>query len=355
MKAGLPIQVIHFLLVIYFLVFLTGCEKFTKKESENLAPFAEQTIDLIGTLEFSLTDSEIIYLRNIDSYIDKKDPYGRYIALENQIGNMLAALITYSLQIVSISEQNVADNNKANQIADVVVALIDLIRKDEVEPNKNRNDDALNDIITRVRQQENYLDALRLLRPLINEFSAHAGRVLNNLDGEKQKVSLLIDSAIDKKYASAIELYDEIRKTKDDMFRTLVALSRYSITREPVYIEEMRSYGMFSVHTATKNKSSLSNDEIAKLHRAITEELEYVNINYSQLLPDITEYNQHHKELLNLVESKEDAIREARLTFIIWARAYQKMASGKTDPAEWFDITDTGKLLIGATKATTGI
>jgi len=258
-----------------------------------------------------------------------KDPYSRYFALEDQVGNMLAALITYSLQIVSISEQNVSDNNKANQIADVVVALIDLIRKDEVEPNKNRNDEALNKIIVQVMQQENYLNALRLLMPLINEFSAHAGRVLNELDREKQKVSLLIDSAIDKKYASAIELYDEIRKTKDDMFRTLVALSRYSIARDPIYLEEMRSYGMISVLTATKSKSSLSNAEIAKLHKAVTEELKYVNINYSQLLPDITEYKQHHKELLQLVESKEDAIREARLIFIVWARANIKWQTAK--------------------------
>jgi len=45
-----------------------------------------------------------------------------------------------------------------------------------------------------------------------------------------------------------------------------------------------------------------------------------------------------------------DAIREARLTFVVWSRAYQKMASGKTEPAEWFDISDTGKLLFGVAK-----
>ena len=38
----------------------------------------------------------------------------------------------------------------------------------------------------------------------------------------------------------------------------------------------------------------------------------------------------------------------ANLTFIVWSRAYQKMALGKTNPAEWFDISETGGLLMGA-------
>ena len=334
---------------------LLGCEKFVKGESENLAPFAEQTIDLIGTLEFSLTDSEVLYLRNIHEYIDIEEPYARYFALERQVGNMLVALVTYSIQIVTISEQDISENKKANLIADVVVALIELIREDEVVVNPNRDDETINEIIAQVRQQEEYLQALRMLMPLINEFSAHAGRVLNELDKEKQKAALLVDAAIDKKYANAIALYDEMRAAKDDMFLTLVNLSRYSVTRDPVYLDKMKSYGMFSVLAATENKKSLNTSELAQLHQAITAELSLVNENYKQLMPDVQEYQHHHKELLELIESKEDAIREARLTFLVWARAYQRMASGKEDPAEWFDISDTGKLLFGAAKKAAGI
>lgn len=351
MKNGRTVEIILFFLIINFFVVLAGCAKFTKSESENLAPFAEQTINLIGTLEFSLTDSEIIYLRDIHNYINMDEPYERYLKLETQVGNMLIALITYSLQIVSISEQNISDNRKANQIADVVLALNELIKKDEVLFNENRDEDKINEIIAQVRQQQDYLQALRLLLPLINEFSAHAGRVLDELDREKQKVSLLIDEAVDRKYASVIELHKEMRKVKDDMFRTLINLSRYSVTRDPFYLDKMKSYGMFSVLKAAGNKKSLSNAVLEQLHKDVTTEMRLVNENYEQLLPDIREYQKYHKELLVLTESKEDAIREARLIFLIWARAYHKMASGKTDPAEWFDIMDTGKLLIGAAKA----
>ncbi len=355
MKAGYFHQVMRFLLAASLLVFLTGCEKFVKQESENLAPFSKQTIDLVGTIEYSLTDSQVIYLREIHDYIDAEDPYDRYFALENQVGNMLVGLVAYSLQIVAISEQNITDNEKSNLIADVVLELAELVRKDEVVVNTNRNDERNREIIAQVRQSEEYLAALRLLLPLINEFSAHAGRVLDELEREKQKLALLIDAAIDKKYASALALKQELRMVKDDMYRTLISLSQYSLTRDSVNLEKMKSYGFFSVVAATENKKSLNTKELAQLHKNITAELRLLNENYELLMHDIGEYQYAHKELLELVEYKEDAIREARLTFIVWSRAYQKMASGKTDPAEWFDISDTGALIFGAAKKAAGI
>ncbi|UCB54679.1 MAG: hypothetical protein JSW45_12200 [Thiotrichales bacterium] len=351
----MKIRFAHLLLALSLTVLLAGCDKFVKQESENLAPFAEQTLDLIGSIEYSLDDADYLYLRDIEGYIDAEDPFGRYLKLENQAGNMLIAVVAYSMQIVSISEQNVTDNEKANRLADVILELVDLVREDEVVVNPNRDDENTKAVIARVRQSQDYLEALRLLLPLINEFSAHAGRVLDQLLIEKNKVALLTDAAIDKKYGAVKELHHEMRTAKDDMFRTLINLSQYSVTRDPAYLEKMKSYGMFSVMAATENRKSLSTSELAQLHKAITEELRLVNENYEQMKPDVEEYLQSHRELRKIVESKEDAISEARLTFVVWSRAYQKMASGKEDPAEWFDVSDSGKLLFGVAKKAAGI
>lgn len=343
------------LFIILLPVVLLGCEKFVKQESENLAPFAQQTIDLIGTLEYSLSDLHVLYLRSITEYIDEEDPYARYLAMENQVGNMLAAVVTYSLQIVAISEQNISENKKANKLADVVVALVDMIEKDQVIPNENIDAGMVEDAVAQVRQSEEYLEALRLMLPLINEFSAHAGRVLDELRNEKQRLAITIEEAIDRKYGSAMAMQKELRLFKDDMYQTLINLSQYSVTRDPVYFEKMKSYGMFPVVFATKNKKSLNAQEMYKLHKDLTDNLRVANENYEQLLPDVTAYHEHHRELAALLRFKEDAIREARQTFVVWSRAYQKMAGGKTDPAEWFDISESGQLLFGLAKKAAGI
>jgi flagellar biosynthesis chaperone FliJ len=342
--------IIRGLVAALFLVVLVGCDKFVKHESEHLAPFAQQTIDLIGTLEYSLSENRILYLYDIHEYTDVDDPYNRYLALENQVGNMLAAVVTYSLQIVVISEQDTSENQKANQLADVIVALIEMVQQDQVLANENIDADMIDDAVARVRQSDDYLEALRLLMPLVNEFTAHAGRVLDELGNEKRQLVFLLEQAIDKKYGAAIDLHREIRLVKDDMYRSLVNLSQYSVTRDPKYFEKMKSYGSFSVTVATENKKSLTSDQIAQLHQAITSELSLVSENYRQLLPDVEDYYDHRRELARVVEFKDDAIREARQTFVVWSRAYQKMASGKVDPAEWFDLSETGKLLFGAAR-----
>lgn len=297
----------------------------------------------------------MLYLRDIDDYIDVEGPFGRYLALENQVTNMLVALVAYSLQIVAISEQNITDNERANLIADVILQLVELVRKDEVVVNPNRDDEKNEEIIAQVRQSEDYLEALRLMLPLINEFNAHAGRVLDELLKEKQKAALLVEEAIDKKFGTVLALNHEMRMAKDDMFNTLIYLSKYGVTRDRAYLDKMKSYGMFSVMAATKNKKSLSTRQLEQLHKDITAELRVVNENYQQLMPDVEEYHNHRRELAQVVEYKDDAIREARLTFVVWSRAYQKMASGKIDPADWFDVSDTGKLLFGAAKRAAGI
>jgi uncharacterized membrane protein YkgB len=355
MKYALNIDRHKLLTGVACILLLCGCEKFVKGESENLAPFAKQTVSLIGSLEYGLNDSEIIYLRSIHNYIEDEDAYKRYLALENQVGNMLIALVAYSMQIVTISELNTTDNTKANRLADVVIELKDLVTKDQVIKNENVVEADTEKVITSVRKTEDYLEALRILLPLINEFSSHAGLVLDELRLEKRKVAGLIDDAIEKKYKSAVRFHRELRLVKDDIYETLYNLSQYGVTRDKKYLEKMKSYGMYPVLAALKNKKSLSVKEQEMLHREITKRLATINENYEQLLPDVREYNESLRELSKLREVKDDGIREAHLTFVVWTRAYQKMASGKTDPAEWFDISDSGALLFGAAKRAAGI
>lgn len=66
------------------MVALPGCSKFLKQESENLTPFANQTISLVSSLDYGLSDNEILYLREIEEYIDEDNPFDRFDALEEQ-------------------------------------------------------------------------------------------------------------------------------------------------------------------------------------------------------------------------------------------------------------------------------
>ncbi len=223
---------------------------------ENLTPFANQTISLVSSLNYGLSDNEILYLRKIDDYIEEDNAFERFDALENQAGNQLKALVTYSIQMVTISEQDISENAKSNELADILVSLNALVTDDEVIVNENKNVERNKKILASVRASEDYLESLRILLPAINDFSAHAIDVLDEFELEKRKVVQNLDSAIDKKYGPAIEFEHELRLLRNTYYKTILALSNYSTSRDVKFIEEARAIGVLPVVDALRGKKA---------------------------------------------------------------------------------------------------
>jgi len=60
-------------------------------------------------------------------------------------------------------------------------------------------------------------------------------------------------------------------------------------------------------------------------------------------------------ELEKVVKNHTDGIKLIALTFIAGSPVYGRMAADRTDPAEWYDITETGSLLFSATRRAAGL
>ena len=336
-------------------ILLNGCSKFLKTESENLAPFANQTISLVSSLEYGLSDNEILYLRRIHDYIDDEAPFERFNALENQVSNQLKALVAYSIQIVTISELPISENEKSNELADILLSLRDVVNRDQIVIRQDKYIEQTKQTIADVRASEEYLHSLRLLLPNINAFSAHALKVIDELQQEKRRIVLLLEQAIDDKYGSAITFDHTLHLIRNAYYDAMIALTYYAESKDAKYLDKIRALGIAAVDDVLKDKKSLTAKELANLHNLMTRRMAAMNENYKQMKPDIDAYYDSHRELKTMVETKEAGIKEARLTFIVWGRAYQKMALGKTNPAEWFDVSESGTLLMGAAGRAVGL
>jgi hypothetical protein len=310
---------------------------------------------MVSSLEYGLTDNEILYLRRIDDYIDDDAPFDRFQALENQVSDQLKALVVYSIQMVTISEQSISENKKSNALADILESLSDLVNKDQIVARQKSDIERAKKIIAEVRASEDYLDSLRILLPSINAFSAHALNVIDELELEKRTIVSLLEHAIDHKYGSAIAFDHTLHLVRNAYYDALVAMAYYGETQDAKYLDQIRAARIPVVNDILKEKKSLTTTEMRNLHKLMTERKTNLNENYNQMKPDIDAYHDSHRELKKMVETKEAGIKEARLTFIVWGRAYQKMALGKTDPAEWFDITNSGSLLMGTAGRAVGL
>ena len=68
-----------------------------------------------------------------------------------------------------------------------------------------------------------------------------------------------------------------------------------------------------------------------------------------EIEPEWKIYRAAHQELDDLYDKMLDSIRTARLLTMVWVHAHYQMASGKSKPAEWFDITNVGAVALKAT------
>ena len=344
-----------FILSVLIALLLTGCSssKWLKTESANLAPFAEQTISMVGELNYSVSREEIIYLRGMVDYMGGKEFLERYQKLTQQVIRMLKGMVAYSLQVVAISEQSISVEKKVNALADMIIALGEPVRRNDVVPFPMTREE-FNTVIKNIRASETYLEALQHSTKLINTFQQHAGNVLDETKAELAALSTKINDAIDRKYKWTRAFEEEWRLIRDEYYEGMILLSNYAKTRKSKDFKALRKTTVYPIQVAIKGKSSLSGSEMTKLHNNLTKRMRVFNENSQFVEQDIHDYHKTILELEEIVKNHEDGMKLIRLTFIAWSRAYGRMAAGKTNPAEWFDISETGSLLMGAARRAAG-
>ena len=336
---------------------LSGCSsKFYKSKTVNLAPFAKQTITMIGTLHYDLTDAELLYLRDIKSYIDDPEPFKRYFTLEQLISRSFKGIVAYSLQVVSISEQNLPVAKKNQALADMLLKLRGfIIEEKSIKLAYPINKKSLAESIEKIKASESYLGALQHAQILINSYKANIGFVLDELKKEQKIVATMIDVAIDKKYGVSLEFEKELRNVRQRYYQALMLVSHYGQSKDKKLIAEMRALDIDSVNKILKNKNAPNRTELFSIYEAISKRLTMLNKNQEQVQPDIILYHKSHQELDKLLKHKLTAIKQARKTVIIWSQAHGSMAAGKSNPAEWFDVSETGGLLFDAAQNALGL
>lgn len=344
-----------FIITVSITILLTGCSssKWLKTQDANLAPFAEQTISMVGELNYSVSREEIIYLRGMVDYMGGKEFLERYQGLTQQVIRMLKGMVAYSLQVVAISEQSIPVEKKVNALADMIIALGEPVRRNDVVPFP-MTQEVFDDIIKSIRASETYLGALQHSTRLINVFQQHAGNVLDETKTELAALSIKISDAIDDKYKWTRAFDEEWRLIRDEYYEGMILLSDYATNRTKKSFNKLKKSRIYPIQSAIKGKSSLSGSEMVKLHDELTKRMRVFNENSKFVEQDIHDYHKTILELEEIVKNHEDGMKLIRLTFIAWSRAYGRMAAGKTNPAEWFDISETGSLLMGAARRAAG-
>jgi hypothetical protein len=318
---------------------LSGCAsmegKFSSSQSENLGPFASQTIVVIGEADFGFAEQRSIYIRE---HLPEEN-FGEFLEYSASAETLFSAITDYSMKIVNLSESSATEEERINGYADYVAGF----RKSAIKTLGGTTDNQAK-LVAEIREADDYLEALRTAQPLIDAVQRYGEVLLFDMETSLTATAVETEANIDDDYSTLVEYTELLEDKRNEILLALQRIYEYEDGDADALQLLVDSNVVRSM--IQKLGKSPSEEKLRALEAHLISRLESLSAVAATIEPDWAQYRATHAELDRLHGLVRGEIRNARLSLLTWSRAHRLMAEGKTDPAEWFSLsTATGALL----------
>jgi hypothetical protein len=304
-------------------------QKFVGGTRENLSIFADQTIAMLSEEDAGFSLTETLYIRE---YIDVNGEEEKiFMAHRNDANLFFRRIIRYSLHLVTIAETNDTEEGRVEAYSKF------LSSSDQELFNKIDFEDGYAEkLISDVSSKETFLEALRAAQPMINGTGKWMMGVLDDLNSAAEEIVNNVDNLIEVEFAEVIAYQEALEDEKYAILRSFGKIYR-------IYRGDTKAFEeLIDLNTIRKKAlipdSFPTEEELNKLAEHLLKRLEGLHKIGEEIRPDWEAYRATRRELDKLHMTTLNRINRARVITLVWLRAHQKMASGLSTPAEWFDI-----------------
>lgn len=320
-------RIFQMLAAFVLMLFFFGCAAFKSSHRMDLTPFAESMIAVAGDIQYSLEKEEIIYTR--DLIVGPEVDHVRI--MEDKVRAILRGAIAYSLEIVTLAQSNLSGSERAEFLADYLDGVLRPVLR-EPRPELNLTIAELDTILDDVRAQDELFEALNAAQPVITEVARAAGEIIEGTKDAVDKAGSVIEQKIVAENRGLIKMKRELRSAQVNSMMNLSLLGDYRrgskaaldslLEREPSLKEVIRSTDRVMIQ------------EIRAIEERMLFKLNALHQLREQLKPDLELYWNKQQELQRLLAVYHANLRKARIAFIVWAQAHERLAAGITDPAK---------------------
>ena len=329
---------------------LSGCatmssvsKKFSSQQKANLGIFADQTISMLDDADFGFDRDESVYTREFLGSDVEGD-----LELQNglkEAGWFFGEIVDYSVGLVTVVETNSGEAARVKAYQEFMSGFNgEMLDKLKLQP------DYYASTIEEIGQQEEFLGALRKGQIIVNAAARYMHRVLDQIEVDLDIVVKNVEALIDEEFKDVILYQEALEEEKYALLRSISLLYL-------AYKGEPEAYDRLVAEQTVRRKELLpegepSIDELEIIAEHLGNRLKTIHLIEQEIEKDWNLYRETHRELDKLHDKAIAQNRRARLITLVWLRAHQKMASGISSPAEWFDIkTLPGQLVKMGTKA----
>lgn len=310
-------------------------------EKVNLAPFAAQTMGFLGGPEYPISRETAVLIRK---YL-ASDTFGmaELDSLLVESDKITDQMITYSVELVGISEIDGSTKDKIAALADTVRVF-----KGPIKQKLELSDEAFDERIAAIVDQNEFLDAIRAVQPLIDSVSVYYGSLMDQIQKQTEEKARAIDAAIDADFQPLIDFVNVLTTRRQTI---LIGLGYLHKARQgdAGALAKLADGGII-IEERFKPKAGASEEDLAVVEEHLLDRLSMLKRIHDEMMPDVEMYRMTHQELDREYERVIIDVAAARVKFVIWSRAHRTMASGEKDPAKWFDVRDAPEFLVKAVK-----
>ncbi len=321
---------------------LTGCaavgKKFEATPKVDMTLFADNTMAMLNDLGLVVARNETVYIRQ---FMDASEPEEMKLQeLSLQTRRTLFDVVQYSLHIVSLAESGRTEPEKVAAYGDYLAEYLERFKAWSIMPA-----DYLEERLALIRQQQDFLGALRTAQPIINAVGMQTSIGLNDIIRAVEAVASKLDRQIDAAYADVNRYKARLQNEKFTILKSLDYIHKaYGGDKDA--LRELKAKGYVWDAGLLPKGDSMTYKQLQALIEHFSKRLDAQHRIQQEIEPELKEYRETHQELIRLQDESMRRIGKTRIIMMVWVRAHQKMATGVTDPAEWFDIKQTPKMLI---------
>jgi len=306
----------------------SGCfSRFRSSRSMNLNPFAEDMIAVAGDIQYNLGQTHVIYLRE---YRDLPEVH-HLDAMAQKAGGLIRGVIAYSIQIVTLSNSNKSDPEKAKGLADYLDGLVRPMLTAPRPPLKFTEAD-LDTLVANIGSQKNLLNAIGAAQPFIDEVSRASGEFFDQTKTALDDMIAAVQAGVDRDILPVINADRLLRNAQIQTTYNLEYLQRYRLGDEAALDSLFANEP--SLHEFQLKQSKPDLKFMESVENRLSLKLQFLREVRDQLQPDVEIYWKQQEELETISASYNQSLRQARVAVVAWGRAHARLAAGVTNPAE---------------------
>jgi len=301
----------------------------------NMAPFAQHLVKLIADIQFGLSGVKPVYTRQ---YLDGPEA-AEFIESMQEFKRNLARIIAYSGRVISLARSNLDGPKRANALADFVDVVRPLERGNSDIKFKYTEED-LQNILARIRKQENLLNALQVAQPMVVEAARFLRDRVDELKKNRLKVEMEVEKQIEDDYLDVLNYSETLKRRQRHNFE-LINLMVASVEKgDKSALDKVAEADVQLAAILKTSNSTVLTDEKPVL--LVTRRLELIDKHKRFIAGDIEQFHKVLQELETLIDGSDKALQKAKVAVILWSKAHARLAAGETDPAK-FDFMSVAK------------